>query len=284
MDKAFDLVMGVLRPQMDFMPITDEDYLEEDGLIYCAKCKTPKQMRLKILNTEYTVKVLCECQAEIIDREEAADKERKKQMRLDRWREVGIQNAAWDTCSFEQDDKRDEAASDKAVAYANNFEKMFDSNMGLMLYGGLGSGKTYLAACITNYLAQHGHKVLMTNLSSLISAMNKDFGEEKEWWLDKVAGADLLVLDDFGAERTTEYSLEQMYEVINTRYKASKPLIITTNLSMSDIRNEQSQMLRRTYDRLIEMTLPVPVKGDSRRKEIALSKWDEMKDILEGKA
>ena len=72
----------------------------------------------------------------------------------------------------------------------------------------------------------------------------------------------LLILDDFGIERSTEYALEQIYNIINARYLKSKPTIITTNLNFKDIETEQEDiMLDRIYSRIIEMCLPLRVIG-----------------------
>lgn len=283
MDKAYDLVMNILKPQFDAMPITDKDYLGLEGLVHCALCKTPKQMYLTIGDNKYIVKVLCECQGAQLDKEEAADRQRKKEMKMNRWREDIVTDTVWKDYTFENDDHRDDNASEKAHAYVANFESMTKNNAGLMLYGGIGCGKTYLAAAISNRINQRGFQSLMTSISSLVTAITEDFGANKAWWLDKIANLDLLVLDDFGVERTTAYSTEQMYEVINARYKSNKPLIITTNLSMKDFQNEQSQALLRIYDRIKEMCVPVFVQGESRRLDIAKAKHDAAKEILEGR-
>ena len=100
----------------------------------------------------------------------------------------------------------------------------------------------------------------MTNLSSIIARMNENYGEDREYWLERVSKAQLLILDDFGVERTTEYSLEQTYEVINTRYKSNKPLIVTTNLSTQDIQKRKNQAIKRIYDRVIEKCIPILVQ------------------------
>lgn len=284
MDKAFDLVMSVLRPQFDAMPITEDDYLGEDDLIYCAKCRTPKQLWVEIPGAKVKAKVLCDCQSAQQDREEEADRLRKKKDRIARWRNIGIESSAWHGCSFDSDDKRDEAASHKCRNYAEHFDKMYQSDTGLLLYGGLGSGKTYLAACIANKLLEEGRRITMTNLTSLIAHLGADYGNDREYWIDRVTGADLLVLDDFGVERTTEYSLEQSYEIINARYKTGRPMLITTNLTLQEMQSETNLGKRRIYDRVVEKCIPLLVQGDSRRMEIAKQKRQEAMKILEGRA
>lgn len=285
MDKAFDLVMGVLN-QQGFDPPAESDYIQND-LIYCGKCHTPRQMWLDIPDSQGVVgrrmvKVLCECRAAELDAEEAADKQRKHQEKLAKWRAQGVSDAKWHGCTFDRDDRKDPAASEKCLRYAENFDEMYRSDTGLLLYGGVGTGKTFLAACIANALVDEGKYVMMVNLPSLIASMNADYGENRDYYNDKISKAHLLILDDFGVERDTEFSIEQVYEIINARYKTGKPLIVTTNLSMQQLRDEPLIGRRRIYDRVIEKCVPLMVKGESRRKAIASEKREAALKILEG--
>ena len=68
----------------------------------------------------------------------------------------------------------------------------------------------------------------------------------------------LLIIDDFGMERGTEYGLEQVYNVIDSRYRSGKPLIVTTNLTLDSLQNPQDTAHARIYDRLLEMC-PYPL-------------------------
>ena len=280
MERAFDLVMGVLN-QQGFDPPEESDYIQND-LIYCGKCHTPRQMWLDILDDRRLVKVLCECRAAELDREEQADRQRKHQAKLAKWRSSGVADRKWHDCTFAKDDRQDAAASEKCMRYAEHFDEMLMSDTGLLLYGGVGAGKTFLAACIANALIDEGRYVLMVNLPSLIASMNADYGEQREYYNDKIGMAHLLILDDFGVERDTEFSIEQVYEIINARYKTGKPLIVTTNLSMQQLRDEPLIGRRRIYDRVIEKCVPLMVKGESRRKGIAADKRANAMKILEG--
>lgn len=92
----------------------------------------------------------------------------------------------------------------------------------------------------------------------------------------------LLILDDFGIERSTEYALEQIYNIINARYLKSKPTIITTNLNFKDIETEQEDiMLGRIYSRIIEMCLPLRVIGVDRRKIQSKEKMKNAQNLID---
>lgn len=281
MENAFDLAMKILAPAMDFYPIGPDDY-EKDGIIHCALCHTPRQMWIEILGERRLVKVLCQCKGEEMDRRNQEDKVRKHRDRVAKWRNQGITDAKWHSCRFEGDDLRDPKASAKCRAYADHFDEMFSSDTGLMLYGDVGSGKTFLAACVANQLLEAGRYILMANLPSLIAGITADYGENRDYYLEKIARAHLLVLDDFGVERTTEFSIEQTYEIINARYKTGQPMLITTNLTIQDMKDEPSLGKRRIYDRVIEKCIPLLVQGDSRRREIAAQKRAASARLLEG--
>lgn len=90
---------------------------------------------------------------------------------------------------------------------------------------------------------------------------------------------DLLIIDDLGAERGTEYAVENVFNVIDRRYRSGKPLIITTNLHLSMLTNEQSLDKKRIYDRILELCIPVCVNGASKRTATAKEKMKEMQEI-----
>lgn len=84
--------------------------------------------------------------------------------------------------------------------------------------------------------------------------------------------ATLLIIDDLGAERGTEYAVENVFNVIDRRYRSGKPLIITTNLHISMLTNEQSLDKKRIYDRILELCIPIGVNGASKRTATAKEK------------
>lgn len=87
--------------------------------------------------------------------------------------------------------------------------------------------------------------------------------DDKSGFISELASVDLLILDDFGAQRRTDYSNEILFLIIDERYKAQKPLILTGNLDYSVIKQKRSR--DRVYDRVIDMCIPYRMTGRSKR-------------------
>lgn len=132
---------------------------------------------------------------------------------------------------------------------------------GLLFWGDVGTGKSYLAACIANALIDKEVPVRMTNLSDVI---DHDFADRRDF-IHRLCNVPLLILDDFGMERDTRFGLETVYQVINGRYLSGKPLIVTTNLTLDELKHPNDTDRARIYDRVLAMTTPVKFSGDSLR-------------------
>lgn len=253
----------------------------EDGLLYCATCGRRKERLIRVEGfAELRVPVMCLCEENAQTAERAAKEERDRRERIRQLKRAGLADRLYTKCTFDRDDGRNNYQTDKARSYVVNFRDAYRENIGLLIYGGLGTGKTFLAGCIANALLDAGISVKMTSLQKLIEAANADYGDNREAVLDEVASVSLLILDDFGTERRTQYMNEQIYEIINARYKAQLPLIITTNLDKADFDNCEDLDRRRIYDRIGEMCLAMKFSGGSRRPEIKAAKSEKARKIL----
>ncbi len=151
--------------------------------------------------------------------------------------------------------------------------------MGLLLWGGVGTGKSFMAGCIANALMEQEVAVCMTNFARIMNELNNAFAGRNEV-VDRLCGYPLLVIDDFGMERGTEYALEQIYNIIDSRYRSRKPLIVTTNLTLTELKNPQDTAHARIYDRLLELCVPVSCIGVSFRKETTQEKLERLKELI----
>lgn len=256
------------------------DFRDDEGFLVCHVCHERKQLEIDILGHIRKVPRMCACARER-DRqrqEEAAKSEAALHIR--RLQEKGIADPKYLKARIEADDRSNPKVSDAVGRYVEKWDEMRKRNMGILFYGNVGTGKTFFAACIANGLIDKGISVLMTSIPSLITAMSKDYGRDKPRLLAEISSVPLLVLDDVGTERNTAYGYELVQEIIDTRYRSGKPLIVTTNLAPSELQNPTDLRYKRVYDRMLEMCHPILVDGASRREQKAKAMRSEAREIL----
>ena len=168
-------------------------------------------------------------------------------------------------------------------SYAERWPEIQKRNVGLLLWGDVGTGKSYLAACIANALIEQEVPVCMTRLSEVI-----DHGfDGRSEYIRRLCAYPLLILDDFGMERDTRFGLETVCRVIDERYLSGKPLIVTTNLTLGELKQTEDIDCARIYDRILSMTVPIRFDGESLRRkeqqEKKLVKRREFEDFISKK-
>lgn len=263
-------------------PPCEGDYIGEDGLLYCGKCRSPKKYRLEGMLAAIipggVVSGCCKCEAERDKAEK--EEERRKQEAIRRAYSVSERRSScfsdelYRRMNFAVDEGKSPKAIEAAHYYADNFDRFLAENKGLMFLGGVGTGKTFGACCIANALIDRGFSAWVITAGNLIRTAG-NFSSCEETFL-KIRDVDLLIIDDFGAQSNTEHSLSLLFNVIDERYKSKKPLVVTSNLTADDLKNTADMRLKRIYDRVIEMCIcpisPVVLAGKSLRDEIAKEK------------
>lgn len=166
-----------------------------------------------------------------------------------------------------------------ARQYVEYWTEMQKKNTGLLIWGGVGTGKSFFAGCIANALMEREVPVCMTNFARILNELNNSFSGRNEV-VERLCRYPLLIIDDFGMERDTNYALEQVYNIIDSRYRSKRPLIITTNLTLDEIRHPQDVAHARIYDRVLEMCVPVSCFGTSIRKDTAQEKLNNLKSLI----
>ncbi len=270
MESIGDIMAGMIQKSLQ----NEEpgDYYGEDGFLYCGKCHTRKQYEITLPadgdGTERKVRVgiACKCQAAVLEAEERERERKDFEQRMEALRRDGITDPAYLRYTFAQDDRRNPDVTDVCLRYVQNWKEMKAENIGILFYGDVGTGKSFLACAIANALLGRLVSVSVTNFPRLLNAIQGTFDEERQRRIDSLQRYSLLVIDDLGVERDTAFSVEQVYNVIDTRARSGKPVIITTNLSMKDLQNPPSLAYKRIYDRVLEMC-PIRLKmvGESRR-------------------
>ena len=260
-----------------------EDYTGEDGLLYCGKCHKPKEAYFPPdkagLFGRDRHPAECDCQRAQRMEREAAEKQRKHLDTVEDLKRRGFTDPAMRDWTFAHDNGRNPQMKN-ARFYVEHWEEMKADNIGYLLWGGVGTGKSYLAGCIANALMEKEIPVCMTNFALILNDLTASF-EGRNEYISRLCRYPLLILDDFGIERGTEYALEQVYNVIDSRYRSRKPLIVTTNLTLQDLQHPQDTAHARIYDRLLEMCAPVCCTGENFRRESAQNKLNRLKALME---
>ena len=159
----------------------------------------------------------------------------------------------------------------EAFEQAKRYVEEFDGSTGLMFVGGAGTGKTHLAAAIVNELVERGYKVMFGNSTDIIARMRKSFkeGESDIDIISKITDVDLLVIDDLGKEKESEYTNMIIYQIINRLYEDEKALIITTNYTSFAVKERLGDYGDAILSRLLEMCKVVKLTGEDWRKKNA---------------
>ena len=252
-----------------------EDFVK-DGLLHCGVCGKPKEHRYSVLGFESVAPVQCDCEAAVTEEFHNKWKEEQRMMRIERLIADGIQDKERRMCRFENAEMNDDLK--KCLKYVENWKEMKAHNAGLLMWGPCGNGKSFAAACIANALIEQNIPVLMTSLPMILGDPNNIMDI-----VEQMKAYDLVIIDDLGAERQNQYSLEKTFFVIDERYKVGKPLIVTTNQILEDMREMResgSADYKRIYDRIFEMCTPIAFKGDSRRIPSQRAKRDIVKRLL----
>lgn len=258
--------------------VEEGDYVGEDGLLYCHKCNTRKQTEVVVLGTVRRPMCMCKCEAAKMAAEEDERKRRRFEEKVKELRRMGFPDADMLSWTFANDDRSNEKVTNACMRYVERFDEFMKMGKGLLFYGNTGTGKTYAACEIANALIDKGYPVLVTNFARILNTLQGTF--EKQDYIDSFNDFRLLIIDDLGVERDTAYAKEQVFNVIDARYRSGLPMIITTNLTMDKIKNPADIEERRIYDRILERCFPIEVDGGSRRRKAVRDEYEAMKDML----
>lgn len=212
---------------------------------------------------------------------EANFKKNNLNSKIKKYKDVSVIDAKFLKSTFKKASFEEEAMK-TSYLYATNFVKKNSCKLGILFYGPPGTGKTFATACISNYLMSHGKTVLVFSLDLYLNKIKENFGNTEEELLTLTKNCDLLVLDDFGGESTlSEWAISKIFNLIDTRYRSEKPILISTNLKFNlndsncDIfKKFQVMNICRIKDRIIEMCYPIELIGRSKRMVLSQEFFD----------
>ena len=271
-------IIDIIPQNGDVTDMTDCE--ERDGKMYCKKCGTLRQIEINVFGTSRKVWCLCQCQAQ-----EEADIKLKLQtdmsiMQIRHLRELALADPDFKNCTFDKDNGK-QPRMKECRKYARDFKMHLEKQSGLLLLGPCGTGKTFASKCIANRLIDSGYPVLVTNFGRIAESVTAAGFEERGEYYDSLMKYPLLVIDDMGRERESDFMMEIIQRVIDDRDRSGKPMIVSTNFTAQDINNPRNDNWARIFSRIMKTCYPLKFDGDDNRAEMGMKRNAEMKKYFE---
>lgn len=236
--------------------------IEEETCEVCRKKNTYK------VNADGTLELTLPCDC-AFQPQIAADRKKRKMRKLNYYFNQSLVNDDIKRASFESSDEIKEPQIKMSYAAGWDYADLFNLEQpkNMMLIGSTGTGKSFLAYSIARKVKEQGFTVLFIDVVELLAKFrdtyNKNNDRTESEIMQLIAEVDLLVLDDVGANKPTDWANERIYDITNKRQ--GKHTVYTTNLSLKELQEEQDIILKRSYSRMVNKTKIVQMYGKDRR-------------------
>lgn len=244
-------------------------YVDEQGLRRCKLCDKRLETIISIPSLNiFNKKVNCVCDCNDIQRERYREEIKRLERQAEKPKIIHDTFSAPEMASltFKADDAPKSEQGQLSRRWVAHYEqnKVKGDVKWLFFYGGCGTGKTFYAACIANAMLDRGYTVKMVTASEIAAEVFS--AQDKAAIYSKYNDYELLIIDDIGAERQTDYMFEIVYSVVNNRYNMHKALIMTSNMTTEETGNPKDKRMERIMSRVWERGYPMEFTGKDRRK------------------
>lgn len=275
-------VMDSLRKIADRVPKNDnfvEEFLDQEGFRCCRVCGKRRENEYSLIGRTFRVRCLCACEQE--EQKRIAEEQQRKEMeiKVQALKSAGLAERRFHEWCFANDNGRNPKIR-LAKTYVSKWPVMKQNNIGYLIWGKVGTGKSFFAGCIANALMEMGISVMMTNFSRILNELNSRY-EGKNEFIGHLVSYPLLIIDDLGIERNSAFAMEMIYNIIDRRYCSKLPLIVTTNLTYKEMTAPDLDLdHQRIYSRLFEMCVPICFDGEDMRMGEHQQKKEELLHLL----
>ena len=256
------------------------EYRNEDGLIYCEHCHSPKQVCVPLGDKIIRPRAMCKCEELERDRKDTEWKAKQAREEVERNRYIGIQDPKLLEYTFANDKGYNANTMKIAREYCEHWTEMKKNGIGMTLWGDVGTGKSFIAGCIANELLDQGVRVLVTNFSRLLNRLTDLQMGDRNSYIDSLNAYALLVIDDLGIERNSEFAKEQCFGIVDGRYRSGLPMIVTTNLTFNEMIKPGDMWRKRIFDRVLERGTMICVNEQNIREINKKNNMEQVKALL----
>jgi len=256
----------------DFFINKEKEYYDSSKeTIICKTCGEDKLVK----NEGFTFRSMCSCETQQSNKEKKQRLNNRRQEKIKEYQKNSLVGERFKDANLD-DVQQSDRIKYTANKYCNRFRDILHQGHSLYFYGDVGVGKTYLAAAIGNELTKQLYTVKFTSFIEILKNIKDLFNTKynnysSKTYLDELNKVDLLIIDDIGIERKQShnqdtYTQEIVYDIINNRYINKKPVVYTSNYSISDLVLQRG-LWQRTADRIAGMTngLVFEISGNNKR-------------------
>lgn len=258
--------------------LKDDEYINPaDGLVWCKRCHTPRQVRKSY--GIYTLSPLVPCTCQLAEWEKERQERKAEEFRryTETLREKGLGWKALQDYRFENDRRQNSVIMGYMRKLADHFDELPAS--GFLLWGSHGTGKTFAAACMANALIDRGIPVIMDTFSDMANVLAAMVPSDQQLYLKNIFGKRLVCIDDFSIGGESPLILRAKRMIMGRWAKSSHPSIITTSYSISRLKNPENDVEKDFFSILLNGSVPIMCQGPDLHKgefEVRMKKVENL--------